>query len=188
MLLSTPANEAKSAIVFANRTATATLLEYMLRGLGHRVTALHSGLAHRDRTDNLARFRARAARILVATDVAARGLDIPDVGLVVNYDLPRDADDYIHRVGRTARAGRKGVSISLVGQRDVELVHAIEGRVGSMMEAYEEEGVAVETRVVRDAMNVVSEKKREAVLAIEEGRDVKGKRRRGLERVRKVRS
>ncbi|GAB7346429.1 hypothetical protein MBLNU457_5126t1 [Dothideomycetes sp. NU457] len=179
ILLSTPSNLTKSVIVFANRTTTANLIEYILRLLGHRVTALHSALQHRDRTDNLARFRAGAARILVATDVAARGLDIPSVGLVINYDIPRDADDYIHRVGRTARAGRRGVSISLVGQRDVELVQNIETRVGELMGEYKEEGVSVETRVVRDAMGVVSEKKREAVLAIEEGRDVKGKRRRG---------
>lgn len=185
ILLLTPANLEKSVIIFCNRASTANLLEYMLRALSHRVTSLHSGLIHRDRTDNLARFRARAARILVATDVAARGLDIPDVGLVVNYDLPRDPDDYIHRVGRTARAGRKGVSISLVGQRDVELVHAIEDRVGAMMEAYKEEGVSVEGRVVRDALNVVGEKKREALLAIEEGRDVKGKRRKGEQRLKR---
>ena len=184
ILLSTPANVAKSVVIFTNRTSTANIIEYILRLLGHRVTSLHSGLQHRDRIDNLARFRAGAARILVATDVAARGLDIPSVGLVINYDIPRDADDYIHRVGRTARAGRKGVSISLVGQRDVELVRSIEARVGSLMEEYKEEGVSVETRVVRDAMGVVSEKKREAVLAIEEGRDVKGKRRRGEMRER----
>ncbi|KAK8211588.1 putative RNA helicase [Zalaria obscura] len=179
VLLSTPLNVAKSIVVFANRTSTANLLEYMLRLLDHRVTALHSKLPQSARVDNLARFRARAARILVATDVAARGLDIPDVGLVVNYDLPRDPDDYIHRVGRTARAGREGTSISLVGQRDVSLVQAIEGRVGRKMEEYGEEGVSVEGRVVRDALAVVGEKKREALLAIEEGRDVKGKRKRG---------
>lgn len=179
VLLSTPANADKSIIVFTNRTNTATILEYMLRLLGHRVTALHSGLHHRDRTDNLARFRAGAARILIATDVAARGLDIPEVGVVINYDLPRDSDDYIHRVGRTARAGRKGSSVSFVGQRDVELVKSIEERVGTEMRAYEEEGVNVETRVVRDALGTVAEKKREALLAIEEGRDVRGKRVRG---------
>lgn len=182
ILLQTPANLDKSVIIFCNRASTAKTLEYMLRLLEHRVTSLHSGLQHRDRTDNLARFRARAARILVATDVAARGLDIPDVGLVVNYDLPRDPDDYIHRVGRTARAGREGVSVSLVGQRDVELVQAIEERVGREMDEYAEEGVNVETRVVRDALNLVGEKKREALLAIEEGRDVKGKRKRGMKR------
>ncbi|KAF2150985.1 ATP-dependent RNA helicase-like protein dbp8 [Myriangium duriaei CBS 260.36] len=179
VLLLTPANVKKSVIIFVNRTSTATLLEHMLRLLSHRVTALHSALPHRDRTNNLARFRAGAARTLVATDVAARGLDIPEVGLVVNYDLPRDADDYIHRVGRTARAGRTGVSVSLVGVRDVELVQAIEERVGEKMTEYAEEGVNVETRVVRDALGVVTEKKREAMLAVEEGRDVKGKRVRG---------
>ncbi|KAK0847518.1 putative RNA helicase [Friedmanniomyces endolithicus] len=176
ILLLTPANLEKSTIIFCNRTTTANLLEYMLRILDHRVTALHSALEHSLRVSNLARFRARAARILVATDVAARGLDIPDVGLVINYDLPRNPDDYIHRVGRTARAGRKGTCISLVGQRDVELVKGIEARVGREMEAYAEEKVSVEGRVVREALNVVGDAKREALLAIEEGRDVQGRR------------
>ncbi|KAF2230970.1 ATP-dependent RNA helicase DBP8 [Viridothelium virens] len=176
VLLLTPANATKSVIIFCNRTATATLLEYLLRMLDHRVTALHSGLAQSERTANLARFRANAARVLIATDVAARGLDIPEVALVLNYDVPRDPDDYIHRVGRTARAGRTGESVTFVGQRDVELVLAIEERVGRKMIEFEEEGVSVEGRVVREALKPVSEKKREAMLAIEEGRDVKGKR------------
>ncbi|KAK5685462.1 putative RNA helicase [Elasticomyces elasticus] len=177
VLLGTPANESKSTIIFCNRTTTATLVEYLLRLLGHRVTALHSGLQHTARVSNLARFRAGAARVMVATDVAARGLDIPDVGVVINYDLPRNPDDYIHRVGRTARAGRRGTAISLVGQRDVELVKAIEARVGrEMLEYSEGEKVSVEGRVVRDALNVVGDKKREALLAIEEGRDVEGRR------------
>ncbi|KAH0361583.1 DEAD-domain-containing protein, partial [Aureobasidium melanogenum] len=179
VLLLTDQNIKKPTIIFVNRTSTANLLEHLLRSLDHRVTSLHSGLQQSDRTNNLARFRANAARILVCTDIAARGLDIPSVALVINYDLPRDPDDYVHRVGRTARAGRKGTSVSLVGQRDVGLVQAIEERVGRQMEEYVEEGVNVESRVVRDALNVVGDKKREALLAIEEGRDVKGKRRKG---------
>ena len=180
ILLLTPRHiTKKSIIIFCNRTATANILERLLRGLDHRVTSLHSLLPQQERTSNLARFRASAARILVATDVASRGLDIPEVELVINYDVPRNPDDYIHRVGRTARAGRKGDAITLVGQRDVELVIAIEARVGRKMVEYEEEGVNVETRVVRDALKDVGEKKREVVIGIEEGRDVKGNRTRG---------
>lgn len=182
--LLTEANDEKTAIVFCNRTSTAEFLHHLLRLLGHRVTSLHSKLPQRQRTDNLGRFRAAAARILVATDVAARGLDIPEVSLVINYDVPRDPDDYIHRVGRTARAGRKGEAVTFVGQRDVELVLAIEGRVGREMEAWEEEGVNLETRVLRDALKIVSEKKREALLEVEEGREVGGKRKRGKQKLR----
>ncbi|KAL8829383.1 MAG: hypothetical protein Q9191_002048 [Dirinaria sp. TL-2023a] len=180
ILLLTARNAARKAImIFCNRTATANLLERLLRLLGHRVTSLHSSLSQQDRTSNLARFRASAARILVATDVASRGLDIPEVELVVNYDLPRNPDDYIHRVGRTARAGKEGAAVSLVGQRDVALFLAIEARVGTKMEEYHEQGVNIETRVVRDGLKDVGERKREALLAIEEHRDVKGNRTRG---------
>ncbi|KAL8734634.1 MAG: hypothetical protein Q9181_003118 [Wetmoreana brouardii] len=174
----------KAVIVFCNRTATANLLERLLRSLDHRVTSLHSQLPQSERTSNLARFRASAARILVATDVASRGLDIPEVELVINYDVSRNPDDYVHRVGRTARAGKKGEAITLVGQRDVQLFLAIEARVGTKMGAYEEEGVNIETRVIRDGLKDVGVRKREAVLGIEEGRDVKGNRTRG--RIRRL--
>ncbi|KAF6222760.1 hypothetical protein HO133_000808 [Letharia lupina] len=180
ILLLTAGNAVKkSVMVFCNRTATTNLLERLLRSLDHRVTSLHSLLPQKDRTDNLARFRASAARILVATDVASRGLDIPEVDLVINYDVPRNPDDYIHRVGRTARAGKKGEAVTLVGQRDVSLFLAIEGRVGAKMKEWKEEGVNVETRVVRDGLKDVGERKRVALLDIEEGRDVKGNRTRG---------
>lgn len=116
--------------------------------------------------------------------MAARGLDIPEVGLVVNYDVPRDPDDYIHRVGRTARAGRQGDAVTFVGQRDVDLVLAIENRVGQQLEAWSEAGVNLETRVVRDALKRVGEKKREALLEIEERREVGGKRKKGKLKLR----
>ncbi|KFH48849.1 ATP-dependent RNA helicase-like protein [Hapsidospora chrysogenum ATCC 11550] len=184
VFLLTEANVDKTVILFCNRTSTAEYLHHLLRSLDHRVTSLHSKLPQRQRIDNLGRFRAAAARILVATDVAARGLDIPEVSLVINYDIPRDPDDYIHRVGRTARAGRKGEAVTFVGQRDVELVLAIEKRVGRQMEAWAEEGVNLETRVLRDALKLVSEKKREALLEIEEGREVGGKRKRTKQKFR----
>ena len=180
ILLLTARNAAKKSImIFCNRTSTANLLERLLRLLEHRVTSLHSLLPQQERTSNLARFRASAARIMIATDVASRGLDIPEVELVVNYDMPQNPDDYIHRVGRTARAGKKGEAITLVGQRDVALFLAIEARVGSKMSAFEEKGVNIETRVVRDGLKDVGERKREALLGIDEGRDVKGNRTRG---------
>ncbi|KAK3956855.1 P-loop containing nucleoside triphosphate hydrolase protein [Pseudoneurospora amorphoporcata] len=184
MFLLTPQNVDKSVIIFCNRTSTADFLHHLLRLLDHRVTSLHSKLPQSQRIDNLGRFRASAARILVATDVAARGLDIPEVKIVVNYDIPRDPDDYIHRVGRTARAGRKGDAVTFVGQRDVDLVLAIEQRVGRQMEAWTEEGVNLETRVIREALKVVGEKKREALLEIEEQKEVGGKRKRGKEKLR----
>lgn len=191
-LLSTPRNATKrSVIIFTNRTATADLLERLLRHLDHRVTSLHSRLAQRDRTDNLARFRASAARILVATDVASRGLDIPAVDLVVNYDVPRNPDDYIHRVGRTARGGKEGEAVTMVGQRDVQLFLAIERRVGleGRMGAWSEEGVNLEKRVIagerggEDGLKVVGEVKRRVELDAEEGRDVLGRRTRGRVRM-----
>ncbi|PQK12123.1 hypothetical protein BB8028_0003g07410 [Beauveria bassiana] len=186
VLLLTEVNVGKTVILFCNRTATADFLHHMLRLLDHRVTSLHSKLPQRQRIDNLARFRASAARILIATDVAARGLDIPEVSLVINYDVPRDPDDYIHRVGRTARAGRAGEAVTFVGQRDVELVLAIEKRVGRDMEAWAEEGVNLETRVLRDALKTVSEKKREALLEVEENKEVGGKRKRTKQKLRAV--
>lgn len=180
VLLLTAANTSKKAImVFCNSTATANLLERLLRILDHRVTSLHSMLSQQERISNLARFRASAARILVATDVASRGLDIPEVELVVNYDVPRNPDDYIHRVGRTARAGKEGAAITLVGQRDVALFLAIEARIGTKMWAFEEPGVNIESRVVRDGLKDVGERKRRVMLDIEEGRDIKGNRTRG---------
>ncbi|OAX82477.1 ATP-dependent RNA helicase DBP8 [Emergomyces africanus] len=184
-LLSTEANSTKSAILFCNRTKTADLLERMLRRLGHRVTSLHSLLPQSERTANLSRFRASAARVLVATDVASRGLDIPNVSLVINFDVPRNPDDYVHRVGRTARAGREGEAVTLVGQRDVQLVLAIEERVGRKMVEWQEEGVSIEGRIVRGGViKEVGEAKREAAGEIEEGRDVLGRRVRKLKKVR----
>ena len=185
VLLSTEENASKPAIIFCNRTKTADLIERLLRRLGHRATSLHSLLPQSERTANLSRFRASAARLLVATDVAARGLDIPAVELVVNFDVPRNPDDYVHRVGRTARAGREGEAVTLVGQRDVQLILAIETRVGRQMVEWEEEGVSIEGRIVRGGiLKEVGEAKREALGEIEEGRDVLGRRVRKLKKVR----
>jgi ATP-dependent RNA helicase DDX49/DBP8 len=176
MFLLTEGNVEKSVIIFCNYTETAQRLHHLLRHLDHRVTSLHSKLPQRQRTDNLGRFRAAAARILVATDVASRGLDIPYVGLVINYEIPQDPDDYIHRVGRTARAGRPGEAVTIVGrQRHVDRLLAIEERVGQKMTKWEEEGVNLEKRVLKDALKIVSEKKLVAMHEVEEGREIGGR-------------
>lgn len=159
-LLTIPENAKKSAIIFVNRTRTAELIYSILRLLELRVTELHSEMVQRERINSLGRFRAEAAKILVATDVASRGLDIPSVQLVINFDLPRDPDDYIHRVGRTARAGRSGESISIVTERDVDLVHAIEDRVGTKLSEYEH----VSENKMLEHIKEVTDAKRQASL------------------------
>lgn len=78
---------------------------------------------------SLSLFRAAVVPVLVSTDVGARGLDIDDVAMVINWDLPREPEEYTHRVGRTARAGRKGVAISFVTERDEDKILAIESRI-----------------------------------------------------------
>jgi superfamily II DNA/RNA helicase len=81
-----------------------------------------------ERRDNLKKFRSGEVEFLVSTDLAARGLDLEHVGRVINYHLPQQMDNYLHRVGRTARAGRAGLVINLVTERDLELIAAIEGK------------------------------------------------------------
>jgi ATP-dependent RNA helicase DDX49/DBP8 len=90
------------------------------------VTYIHSLLSQRKRLNNIARFKSSQARVLVATDVASRGLDIPSVHFVLNFDVPKNPRDYVHRVGRTARAGRGGTAVTLVTQYDIKLVIAAE--------------------------------------------------------------
>ncbi|GMK54517.1 hypothetical protein CspeluHIS016_0111030 [Cutaneotrichosporon spelunceum] len=116
-------------IIFTQRCHTAQLLHLLLEQLEIPSVPLHSHLTQPQRLLSLARFRARQVPVLVTTDVGSRGLDIPEVAMVVNWDCPRQADDYVHRVGRTARAGRGGVAVTIVTERDVELVKNIEDTV-----------------------------------------------------------
>lgn len=119
-----------STIIFTQRCATAHLVHLMLRELDIPSVPLHSHLSQPERLQSLTRFRSGGVPVLVTTDVGSRGLDIPEVALVLNYDCPRASDDYIHRVGRTARAGRGGLAITFVTERDTELVKGIEDAVG----------------------------------------------------------
>jgi ATP-dependent RNA helicase DDX49/DBP8 len=180
LLLQHVAYADKPTLIFVNKTHTAELLRRTLRLLSHRVTALHSQLPQHERQNSLGRFRAEAAKILVATDLASRGLDIPVVSLVINYDLPQAPEDYIHRVGRTARAGRGGTSISFVSERDVAVFKAIEERVGGEIPKLDEEEGVSESKVV-DVLKEVGEARRMAVMMMdEEGWENNKKRKRGI--------
>ncbi|KAK1748413.1 ATP-dependent RNA helicase [Skeletonema marinoi] len=117
---------AQSAIIFVPTCERAAHISGILTELGIQNVALHSLLSQNRRLASLGTFQSQQVRVLVATDVASRGLDVPEVDLVVNAELPRRAVDYVHRVGRTARAGRRGRAISLVGEQDVDLVHEAE--------------------------------------------------------------
>jgi superfamily II DNA/RNA helicase len=102
------------ALVFANTRDNAERLFTLVRAQGHEVGVLHGEKPHDMRKKLMERFRDGRLTVMIASDVAARGLDVPEVELVINYDMPRRGDDYTHRVGRTGRAGREGVAVVLV--------------------------------------------------------------------------
>mmetsp|Transcript_46650 Transcript_46650/g.107787 ORF Transcript_46650/g.107787 Transcript_46650/m.107787 type:complete len:534 (+) Transcript_46650:26-1627(+) len=122
-----------SCILFAPTLMLCQLLMTTLELLGLLVTGLHSLQSQQRRRACLNNFRAGRSRILVATDVASRGLDIPKVSVVMNMGLPMTADSYVHRAGRTGRAGRPGLVISVMCERDVAKVQAIEERIGMQL-------------------------------------------------------
>jgi ATP-dependent RNA helicase DDX49/DBP8 len=116
-------------IIFCAKARTVAYLTALLQTLAIRSTALHSRLTQRDRLNSLSLFRSSVIPVLVSTDVGARGLDIADVALVVNWDLPDEPEVYTHRVGRTARAGRDGMAFSFVSENDENRVLKIEERI-----------------------------------------------------------
>lgn len=115
----------KNAIIFCNRKRDVADLFKSLDKHGFSVGALHGDMDQRSRTNMLQGFKDNEITLLVASDVAARGLDIPDVSHVFNFDVPIHAEDYVHRIGRTGRAGREGAAFTLVARRDGKYVEAI---------------------------------------------------------------
>ena len=111
-----------------------------LNEVGFENVALHAMIKQKERLASLSRFKSNQVKILIATDVAARGLDIPIVALVINHNIPNIPKEYIHRVGRTARAGRGGMAISLVTPNDIKLLHAIEEIVGTKLTDFKVDG------------------------------------------------
>ncbi|KAJ2785031.1 ribosomal RNA processing protein [Coemansia javaensis] len=143
----------QSTIVFSRTCNEALRISLLLRSLGIEAIPLHGKLSMDKRLGALNKFKSGARKVLIATDVASRGLDIPAVDLVVNYDIPSFSKDYIHRVGRTARAGRAGRAVSFVTQYDVELLQRIEQVIGKKLDEFPGE---------KDAVMVLQERVNEA--------------------------
>ncbi len=116
----------KSALVFCRTRVEVDEVTAMLNGRGHRAEAIHGGMSQPQRDRVMQAFRTGQTELLVATDVAARGLDIPSVSHVINFDLPSSAEVYVHRIGRTGRAGREGTAITILDPREERLLRSIE--------------------------------------------------------------
>ncbi|HEY6865304.1 MAG TPA: DEAD/DEAH box helicase, partial [Burkholderiales bacterium] len=121
------------ALVFTSTKRSAEELSQSLALRGFAAGALHGDMRQNERNRAMQRMHDGRTRVLVATDVAARGIDVPGISHVINFDAPRGAEDYVHRIGRTGRAGRAGTAVTLVGREDRALVRAIERRRGSPM-------------------------------------------------------
>ncbi len=129
-------------IVFTATKRSADELADELDAHGLTCEALHGDLNQRQRTRTLDKLRRGNCQILVATDVAARGIDVAAISHVFNFDLPRVAEDYVHRIGRTGRAGAKGIAVSFVGRQDIALFRRIEQFIGGKVSVTEIEGLA----------------------------------------------
>ncbi|KAF5834090.1 P-loop containing nucleoside triphosphate hydrolase protein [Dunaliella salina] len=164
--------QVRSTIIFCSTCKGCHLLHQILEELGFACAALHSGKPQRQRQAALSSFKSEAVSLLLATDVASRGLDIPTVDLVINFDLPVLARDYVHRVGRTARAGREGWSLSFVSQYDVQLVHSIEALIGHQLQEFKLD----EAEVLKGITKVYSARRAAMLKIADEEKENKDKR------------
>ena len=121
------------AVVFTATKRSADELSLALQEKGISAAALHGDMHQTQRNRTLDRLRQRGIGVLVATDVAARGIDVAGISHVINFDPPRQAEDYVHRIGRTGRAGRDGIAITLSGPRETGLIRAIERFTGDRL-------------------------------------------------------
>jgi ATP-dependent RNA helicase RhlE len=140
-------NEWTQALIFIRTKHGAAKLVSQLEKRGIAAESIHSGRSQAMRTQLLADFKSGKIGILIATGIAARGIDIDDLTRVINYDLPDDADDYIHRIGRTGRAGAVGEAVSLVSRDDFKRLCAIERRLEKIIERKEITGFTAKTEV-----------------------------------------
>ncbi|BFZ17862.1 hypothetical protein BsWGS_20901 [Bradybaena similaris] len=166
-------------IIFTSTCNNTQRLALMLRNLGFKAIPLHGQMSQEKRLGSLNKFKSKESSILIATDVASRGLDIPHVDVVINYDIPTHTKDYIHRVGRTARAGRAGKALTFVTQYDIELYKRIEELIKKQLPLYqtEEEEVMQLVERVSEAQRLTKIEMKDA----EEKKIAAKKRKRGLD-------
>ena len=155
----------ESALVFCNLKSSVRELARKLSEGGVVTEALHGDLEqfHRDRV--MAMFRSQSVRVLVATDVAARGIDVADLDLVVNFDLPHTPEIYVHRIGRTGRAGAQGISVSLVTPAEKRTLRDVEYHLGAPIERLDREGASTD-----DLLERLAQDAKMAMLQISGGR------------------
>merc|ERR550519_1921927 len=125
-------------MIFASTCSSTVKLALILRSLGFTAIPLNGQMSQNKRLASLNKFKAKSRTILLATDVASRGLDIPHVDVVVNFDIPTHSKDYIHRVGRTARAGRSGRAVAFVTQYDVETFQRVEHFLNQKLDEFKD--------------------------------------------------
>lgn len=160
----------QSIIVFTRTVNDAQRLALLVRSLNLKATPLHGQLSQHARKEALGKFSAgESVKILIATDLASRGLDIPSVDVIINFDLPQESSTYIHRVGRTARAGKSGKALSFISQYDIEIFQRIEKALGKKMD-----GFPTEKDEVMVFGETVSEAQRKAILEMKNLHEERG--------------
>lgn len=161
----------KNALVFVSSKTAAGNLAEKLKKVGVRAGAIHGDLSQPERNKALSDFKDKKIDFLVATDVAARGIDISKLTLVINFDLPRSPADYIHRIGRTGRAGEKGLAVTFIGHEDQEHFKLIEKRAQILLEREQVKGFELTG---------------EAILSVKGQAPVKGKRKSKKDKAREL--
>ncbi|WP_095274012.1 DEAD/DEAH box helicase [Helicobacter sp. 11S03491-1] len=155
------------SIIFTRTKKEADELNTILSAKGYKSIALHGDMEQRERRDAVNAFKANKADILVATDVASRGLDISDVSHVFNYHIPLNPESYVHRIGRTGRAGKKGVAITLVTPLEYKELKRIQKDIGSKLELYEIPAIDTDGNKILE--NILKAKVSDEVVSIYEG-------------------
>lgn len=133
----------KPSIIFCNRKKDISLLVSFLKQQGFKGAGLHGDLSQTARSETVKHFKEGQVKVLVASDIAARGLDVENLGLVINFDIPRNAEDYVHRIGRTGRAGQEGCAFSFVGETEQKTWKLIEKTIDQKVDLYDDPALNV---------------------------------------------